>query len=205
MARKTRAERRLVEHLKEQFGEHLTALLLSGYEVKEGVRRRDLVISTTDRVGNRGEHSVVLFAEVGHVLPHGQDPLVLAAHLSMLSVRGACGRLTYDLFEMLAELGWVDPVQGLKEIEGALYNYYRLSYIAIGKRRHPMAPWASGITAERRILTAYDFEREPVRGRGGEPMLQMVVEFSQRFIDQLRQRSLFGIDWDLVRSVKGEK
>jgi hypothetical protein len=31
------------------------------------------------------------------------------------------------------------------------------------------------------------------------------VEFSQRFLEQLRQRSLFGIDWDLVRSVKDEK
>ena len=64
---------------------------------------------------------------------------------------------------------------------------------------------AEGLTAERRLLTSYDFEHEPVRGRGAYPTLHTVVEFSQRFVEQLRQRSLFGIDWDLVRSVKGEK
>jgi hypothetical protein len=201
VARRTRAERRLIEHLKEQFGEHLSALLLSGRGAKGWVRRRDLVISTTDRVGNREEHPVVLLTAGVASLPYGQDPLVLAAHLRMLDERGATGRLTYDLFEMLAELGWVDPIGGLKGIEGALFRYFSLSYAAVGKRRHPMAPRGEGVTAERRILTAYDFEHEPVRGRSAHPTLHTVVEFSQRFIEQLRQRSLFGIDWDLVRSV----
>ena len=67
-----------------------------------------------------------------------------------------------------------------------------------------MAPLGQGVTAERRILTAYDFEHEPVRGRDAHQTMHTVVEFSQRFIEQLRQRSLFGIDWDLVRSVKSE-
>jgi hypothetical protein len=35
--------------------------------------------------------------------------------------------------------------------------------------------------------------------------LGAVVEFSQRFIEQLRQGSLFGIDWGLARSVKSEE
>lgn len=89
MARKTRAERRLIEHLEGQFGEHLGALLLSGYGTKEWVRRRELIISTSDRVGNREEHSIVLLTPGAHSLPYGQDPVVLAAHLRMLSERGA--------------------------------------------------------------------------------------------------------------------
>ena len=205
MARKTRAEKRLVAHLKEQFGEHLSALLLSGYETKQWVHWRGLVISTTDRVGTQEEHSVVLITEGASFLPHGPDPIVLAAHLRMLSERGVAGRLSYDLFEMLEALGLVDPVQGLKAIEGALYRYYRLSYAAVGRRRHPMAPHAKGVTAERRILTSYDFEHEPVRGRGDHPTLQTVVEFSQHFLDQLSQRTLLGIDWDLVHSVEEKK
>lgn len=144
MARKTRAERRLVAHLEEQFGEHLSALLLSGYGTKEWVQRRGLVISTTDRVGAREEHSVVMLTEGMAFLPCGQDPIVLAAHLSMLSEQGASGRLSYDLFEMLEVLGWVDPVQGLKAIEGAIYRYYRLSYASAGRRRNPMAPNSKG-------------------------------------------------------------
>jgi hypothetical protein len=205
VARRTRTERRLVAHLKEEFGEHLSALLLSGHGVKGWVRRRDLVISTTDRVGNQEEHSVILLTEGAHSLPYGQDPIVLAAHLRMLSERGACGRLSYDLLEMMGVLDLVDPVQGLKAIEGALYRYYRLSYVVEGERRHPLAPQAEGVTAERRILTAYDFEHEPVRSRDPYPTMHTVVEFSQRFLEQLRQRSLFGIDWDLVRSVKNEE
>lgn len=205
MARRTRAERRLTEHLKEQFGEHLGALLLSGHGVKGWVRRRDLVISTADRVGNREEYSVTLLTEGAHSLPYGQDPIVLAAHLRMLSERGACGRLSYDLLVMMKVLGLVDPVQGLKAVEGALYRYYRMSYAMEGERRHPLAPQAEGVTAERRILTAYDFEHEPVRSRDPYPAMHTVVEFSQRFIEQLRQRSLFGIDWDLVRSVTQQK
>jgi hypothetical protein len=194
-------ERRLVAHLKEQFGEHLSALLLSGHGVKGWVRRRDLVILTADRVGNQEEHSATLLTEGAHSLPYGQDPLVLAAHFSLLNERGAAGRLSYDLFEMMEVLGLVDPLQGLKAIEGALYRYYRMSYAAEGERRHPLAPKAEGVTAERRILTSYDFEHEPVRSRDPYPAMHTVVEFSQRFIDQLRQRSLFGIDWNLVTSI----
>jgi hypothetical protein len=205
VARKTRAERRLIAHLEEQFGEHLGALLLSGYGTKEWVQRRELIVSTTDRVGNREEHSVILLAVGTHALPYGQDPVLLAAHLRMLSERGACGRLSYDLLEMMKVLGLVDPVQGMKAVEGALHRYYRLSYAVEGKRRHPLAPQSEGVTAERRILTAYDFEHEPVRSRDPYPMMHTVVEFSQPFLDQLRQRSLFGIDWDLVRSVKSEQ
>lgn len=201
MARKTRVERRLVAYLKEQFGEHLGALLLSGYETERWVQQRELVISTTDRVGNREEHSVILSAVGAHALPYGQDPVVLAAHLRMLSERGAYGRLSYDLFEMLGVLSWEDPVQGMKAVEGVLHRYYRLSYVAEGKRRHPLAPQGEGVTAERRMLTAYDFEHEPVRSRDPYPTMYTVVEFSQRFLEQLRQRSLFGIDWNLVTSV----
>jgi hypothetical protein len=102
-------------------------------------------------------------------------------------------------------VGVVDPVQGMKAVEGALHRYYRLSYAVEGKRRHPLAPQAEGVTAERRMLTAYDFEHEPVRSRDPYPTMHTVVEFSQPFLDQLRQRSLFGIDWYLVRSVKGEE
>jgi hypothetical protein len=202
VARRPKAERRLVEFVKGEFGEHLGALLLCGYGVKGWDRRRDLVISTTDRVGNQEEHSVVLLTAGIASLPYGLDPLVLAAHLRMLDQRGASGRLSYDLFEMMEVLGWVDPVQGLKAIEGALFRYFSLSYAAVGKRRHPMAPLGQGVTGERRILTAYDFEHEPVRSRVAHQTLHTVVEFSQRFIEQLRQRSLFGIDWYLVTGVE---
>jgi len=201
VARKTRVERRLIAHLKEQFGEHLGALLLSGYETERWTLRRELVISTTDRVGNREEHSVMLLAVGAHALPLGQDPIVLAAHLRMLAERGAYGCLSYDLLEMMGVLGLVDPVQGLKAVEGALHRYFRLSYAAEGKRRHPLAPQAEGVTAERRILTAYDFEHEAVRSHDPYPVMHTVVEFSQRFLEQLRLRSLFGIDWNLVTSV----
>jgi hypothetical protein len=201
VARKTRVERRLVAYLKEQFGEHLGVFLLSGYETTRWSQRRELIISTTDRVGNREEHSVILLAVGAHSIPFGQDPVVLAAHLQMLSERGAYGRLSYDLFEMMGVLGQVDPLQGLKAIEGALHRYYRLSYAAEGKRRHPLAPLGEGVTAARRILTAYDFEHEPVRTQDPYPTMHTVVEFSQRFLEQLRLRSLFGIDWNLVTSV----
>jgi hypothetical protein len=201
VVRKTRAERRLVAHLKEQFGEHLGALLLSGYETKGWIQRRELVIATTDRVGNREEHSVILSAVGAHALPYGQDPVVLAAHLRMLSEQGSCGRLSYDLLEMMKVLGLVDPVQGMKAVEGALHRYYRLSYVVEGKRRHPLAVQDGGVMAERRMLTAYDFEHGPVRSRDPYPLMHTVVEFSQPFLDQLRQRSLFGIDWSLVTSV----
>lgn len=205
MPRKTRAEKRLIAHLEEQFGGHLSALLLSGYGTKTWAQRRELAISTADRVGNKEEHSVVLLTKGAHTLPYGQDPVVLAAHLRMLSERGAYGRLSYDLFEMMGVLGLVDPVQGMKAIEGALHRYFRLSYAVEGKRRHPLSPQSEGVTAERRMLTAYDFEHEPVRSRDPYPLMHTVVEFSQRFIEQLRQRSLFGIDWDLVCSVKDVK
>jgi hypothetical protein len=64
-----------------------------------------------------------------------------------------------------------------------------------------MAPQLEGLTAERRILISSDFEHKPVHSDRAYPALYTVVGFSQCFLDQLRQRVLFGINWNLVRSV----
>jgi hypothetical protein len=78
VARKTGVERRLIAYLKEQYGEHLGTLLLSGHRVKGWVRRRDLVISTADRVGNREERPVtrVCFGFAGGLAGRSNLPLV---------------------------------------------------------------------------------------------------------------------------------
>lgn len=201
MARRSKAERRLIEFVREEFGGHLGNLLLSGYDVTERVQLRRLVVTVANPTGLKEERFLEIFTEGVNVLPYGHDIVVLAAHLRMLNEQGAVNRLLYDLPDMLKRLGWVDPVEGLRNIEGALIRYYRLSFAEAKRRRHPLTVKAEGRISECRIIDGYDLENEPVRRGIGYPLLYFNVDFNTHFLDRLLRRTLFGIDWNRVTSV----
>lgn len=205
MARRTKAERRLIEFVKGEFGEHLGELLLSGYESAELNRWRTFTVSLTDRIGATEQHSIEMVTDGGSVLPFRKEPLVLASHLKMLRDQGATSRLVYSFPEILRILGWRDAMRGTASIEAALARYYHTSYAEVRRRRHPFAERAVMHTAEQRLIVGYDLEDEPLRKYKEYSVIYTAVDFNPQFLEHLRRRSLFGIDWNLVTGVKVHK
>ncbi len=203
MARRTRAERRLLVSLRDEFGEHLSSLLLSGYLVDERVLARRYAVTVTDRAGGSALHHLELrtLSEIGLCLPYGQDPLVLSALFAEMGKQGMAGRLTYDPFDLFKLLGWTDPTEGLKSVERALIRYYWTSFAAVKKRRQPFAMHEEMRSPAERLVVSYDLEVDSSLVGKGQTPLYASVEFNPWFLDRLRRRTLLGIDWSIVSSV----
>jgi hypothetical protein len=140
-------------------------------------------------------------SEVGICLPYGQDPLVLSALFLEMGKQGMVGRLTYDPFDLFTLLGWTDPIEGLKAVEGALVRYYWASYAAVKKRRLPFAAQEEMRSPAARLVVSYDLEIDSSRVGKGQAPLYASVEFNPWFLGRLRRGTLLEIDWSLVSSV----
>jgi len=186
----------------EEFGEGLGALLLAGHGAEAGDRMRSFMVVVADAGAGRRVRFLEARADAG-VLPHGPDPLVLAALLELLAGRGTASRLALRLPELLRALGWRASAESVVAVEGALARYYRTSYCEVRRRESPTAGEALGCVVEQRLIAGYDLEQE-VAGRGGrEGVFQTVVDFNPQFLSGINRRSLFGINWGLVRSITG--
>ena len=108
----------------------------------------------------------------------------------------------FKLPELLKAVGWEASAESVGDIEGALVRYYRTSYREVRRRQSEFAGGGLDCVAEQRLMIGYDLEREAARGVRSEQSY-VVVDFNPQFLDRLRRRSLFGLDWDLVRSVSG--
>jgi hypothetical protein len=191
---------RLVTFVREEFGEHLGTLLLAGRGEPAGARKRSLIVMLGELTEGRRVRFLEMVAD-GTDLPHGDDPLVLAALFKLLTRRGAVSRLVFSLRELLALLGWEESVEEVRSVEGALERYYRTSYVEVGERRHPPLPKQLDVVAEQRLLDGY-FLDDGSRRRGGRlGPRHTVVDFNSQFLDQLNRWTLFGINWELVRSI----
>ena len=191
--------RRLATFVREEFGEHLSTLLLAGYRQGEGARKRSLIVMLAEANGGRRVRFLEMTGD-GRDLPHGDDPLVLAALFNLLTGRGAASRLIFTLTELLTVLGWNESAEAVRTVEGALSRYYRTSYAEVRERKHPLLPKQLGVVAEQHLIDGYFLEDvSPGRGERAGP-LHSIVDFNPQFLDQLNRRILFGIDWGLVRS-----
>lgn len=199
MVGRSKAGQRLAAFVSEEFGDHLGTLLLAGLGGPAGAGKRSLIVIVAEARGSRRVRFLEVIADGGE-LPHGDDPLVLAALLNLLTGRGTASRLVFTLNELLAALGRVESAEEVRAIEGALARYYRTSYAEVRERLHPLLPKQLEVAAEQRLVDGYFLEDvSPRRGEGAGP-LHSVVDFNPQFLNQLNRRTLFGIDWGLVRS-----
>lgn len=199
-------EQRLLAFAREQFGDSLTQFLAAGLGEDEASQSWLFTIEFT-------EHSTKLRREVNvnaseHSdgstrLPRRREPLVILALLKLLILRDqkSSASLSYDLEEILQALGWKDTIQARRMIDEAAEQYSNLTY-----------QWAMG--ADEMALKGHSFyksrecfvsgfSRINVEGEGGEYSTRVVncIYFNADFIERLRERSLFGINWNAVQSV----
>ncbi len=194
--------RQLLTFARTEFGEHLCALLLSGYGEDDVMRRRTLAVTPRDAGGR--ERRIILITDDPSGLPGGREPLVLLALLrSFHSGEGAvAGGVTYTHPALAQTLGWSQSEASAAAINKAVEKYYNLS---VGVAEVPNAnvddPDLSP-TSIQRIVIAYEYVEESDDNNGGwRANAGGRLEFNPDFITHLESRTLFGIDWNLVGSV----
>lgn len=199
MAGEEGSGRGLAAFVREEFGEHLSTLLLAGYGEGKGTRKRSMIVMLAAAEGGRRVRFLETTSDSGD-LPHGRDPLVLAALLNLLAGRGTASRLVFTLTELLAVLGWAESAEEVRAVEGALARYYRTSYAEVRERQHPLLPKQLEVVAEQRLIDGYIIEDDLPRGGDSPRPLHSMVDFNPQFLNRLNRRTVFGIDWSLVRS-----
>lgn len=204
-AKQAAAARRLRGYLERHCGPHLSALLLASGEETQVGHRLFLVAST----GEHGE-TQERYIEVGRrgaaaFLPHGQDPLILAALIRLLFECGevteeAC-TLNVDHTALLKLLGIEDSFGARRLLREALRRYENIRFDEVFFRQSKKGPKVSGRSYLTRVITHH--EAETVIGGNTEwgTCLRIAMEFDKSFIDSLRRSTLFEIDWQYVISI----
>jgi hypothetical protein len=199
-------EQRLLDFSRERFGEHLSQFLLSGLGEEPTGQRWRFTINYA------GDESAALKRQVEVIthkpldgsssLPRGRDPLVLAVllHLLLTGSQASSTVLSYEHEEVLSLLGWKDTRKACGAIDEAVQRYFKITY-KWGMNKTELARQKLRFyTCDENLLSeTYILSEEDAGGRIKRVVSRIV--FNERFIERLLNRSLFGIDWDSVRSV----
>jgi hypothetical protein len=196
----TSPEQRLLDFAREQFGEHLRQFLLAGLG-EENLGQRGHFIITYN-----GDENAVLKRHVEFItyepangssfLPRGRHPLILIALLYLLvnGNQGSPNTLRYELTDVLSLLGWKNTKKARREIDEAEGRYFKLTYQWKMNDNELVEAKLNSFTANEAMLSEY----ESIDTDDGKSTR---LVFNDYFIEQLLSRSLFGIDWNNIRSV----
>lgn len=199
-------EQRLLDFARKQFGDLLTQFLFAGFDEDEASQSWLFTIQFTNDGAALHRELQVSAGEQSNGpgrLPQMREPLVIIALLSLLILRDqtSSASLSYDLEEVLEVLGWNDTSQSRRVVDEAVERYSSLTY-----------QWAMG--ADEMVLKGHTFYNsrecfvsgfsrldEEKEGRGRSTRVINRIDFSKKFVEGLRQRSLFEINWNSVQSV----
>jgi len=193
-------EQRLLEFSREQFGEHLSQFLLAGLGEENLGPRGRFVITYAGGGDSLLERQVEVItyepADGSSYLPRGRHPLVLLALLRLLmdGGRGSLNALRYEQAEVLSLLGWEGTEEARGEVDEAVARYFKLTYKWKMNKSELAASGLSFYTADEAMMSEYT-------SMYTEAEKSTHLIFNEHFIKQLLGRSLFGIDWNKVRSV----
>jgi hypothetical protein len=186
---------RLIAYFDEKLGEQLRTFLLVGRDEREPASRRSLVVTAAG-----GEEWRVDMTSRGGPLPHGDDPLVLAALLNLLFRKRKERTAVFRPSELRKLLGWADSLHNRQAMEDAIRRYHAVSYVPYCPLAGRRAGSKQAAGQDVRPVVGCEFERVPVEGTS-KVRSYFVVEFDAGFVAQLRARSLFDIDWGSVTAV----
>jgi hypothetical protein len=189
------------------FGEQLSRFLLAGLGAEATAPRWRFVVAYTDSPGSTYRFRVDVIthepSDGSSLLPRGRDPLALIALLRLLPLgrEDSTTCLLYEHKDILELLGWDDSEEARREVDGAIDRYCYLTYLATAK----------GAELERLNLASYKITERPISSfstvdeeeEGGTlKRISNRVTFSEFVINGLTRRSLLGIDWNRVQSIK---
>lgn len=192
-------EQRLVNFAREQFGEHLSQFLLTGLgEENIGQRGRFEITYDSEASTIKRHVKVITYepADGSTYLPQGRNPLVLIALLYLLinSNQRSLNTFRYEQEEVLSLLGWKDTQKARLEIDEAVERYFKLTYQWEMNKSELTNAKLNFFTANEAMISEYE-SIDTEDGKSGR------LVFNEHFIEQLLNQSLFGVDWNNVRSI----
>lgn len=192
-------EQRLLNFAREEFGERLTDFLLSG--MGEDAVAQSWLFTITYAGDNsllkRRVEVITYEPEDGSsYLPRGRHPMVLLAILRLMYGRDnePPNSLRYKQEDILSLLGRTDTRKARKEIDEAVKRYFLLVYKWTMSKEELAGNSLSYYTSQESLLSEHMIVDE---GAGESNRLV----FNANFTERLLRRSLFGIDWNNVRSI----
>jgi hypothetical protein len=202
------AEQQLVEFARREVGASLTSFLLAGLGEEAGGRRWRFTITAVTAGGGTLDRQVEAFsyepADGNSYLPRERDPLVLLALLQLLaeSGQGLGHTLRYERGDVLKLLGRGDTPEQWHLIDGAVERYSLLTFkwglsAAELAREH-----LSHYSTTESLITEVETIDEGETGNGRMKRALNRVVFNPEFVSRLKGRSLFGLNWDEVVSLK---
>lgn len=202
LIKRKEAARRLISFINDEFGEHLAALLLGDYCSSQ--RRLSQISLVTVSTGTQ-ELMLNVEIKTGDKwgLTCGQEPLVMIVLLKLLFARRQLltGTASYTYEEVLHLLGWKDSKQSRDDIGDAIdINFIQSFNLSAHTAETPMS-----FQKRQHMVAGYEFiEAADNTESGCETSLyrgDFLIDFNFDFIRCLRERSLLGIDWNLVTSI----
>ena len=200
----TASERRLLKFAVDNFGEPLSRILLAGLW-EDGVEQRwqfNITFTDTGAATYECRLQVITYEliEGESYLPRRRDPLVLLALLHFLL--GETGEpkteLTFEPRDVLTGLGWRNTDEARREVDEVMERYSALTYMWIlSGGESTQKGWVKG---RERLFSNYRTIDEEGQNGGRQEFRHIV--FNTAFIDALRRRTLFGVDWGRVTSIK---
>jgi hypothetical protein len=201
-------ERRLLKFAVNTFGERLAQVLLTGLgeETTEQRWSMSVTYSGGGEVTHTGRLHFITYEPVdgSSFLSRGRDPLVLISLLRLLPHQGQEFKadLTYDLNDLMNLLGWEDTEGDRHEIDQAVERYSYLMYVWEASGAALADRNLSSHKARERLISKYHTTDEEMEGSGEVRRIFNRVVFNVAFIDNLRRRSLFDINWNSVLNVR---
>lgn len=186
----------LITYVRRQFGEHLCSFLLGGYDEDQQVGHRSYAAAMPGEGGAERRRYLEVIADGGDILPYGDDALLLCALLKLLMEEGEPGSVIFRLAD-LRQLSPRGVAWHWDAVEAALARHYNTSYAEVRKPRRA-AKRRLDVIKKGRLVTKYEFEQ--LENEDAEK-IYIDVTFNVDYVEQLKQRSLFGIDWNEVTSL----
>jgi hypothetical protein len=202
----SKAERNLIEFAREEFGEFLTQFLLAGLgeeetaqswlftvEFYEGgtTRQRNLQVSVNDQ------------PDVLVHLPQQREPLVILALLWLFILRDqtSSASLSYYMEDVLGLLDWEENARSRHIIDEAVARYSNLIYQWKMSDDELARRNLTFFNSKEYFISGYASLQDVIVDSGLRQRVINRVDFSLHFIERLRRRSLFEINWNSVSSL----
>lgn len=197
------AEQRLISLVREKLGENLTQFLTVGlgeevthsslftieFTAGDINLRREVQIDADDQL----DIPATVFS------PHTALVILALLHLLILKHQMASTSLYYEQEEILALLGWEDNAQSRSIIDEAVTQYSNLTYRwSMGANELTLRDLAFYQSREC-FISGYSFTDTEI----DEQLVRTTnrVDFSRYFIEGLRNKYLFDLDWYHIKSL----
>lgn len=202
-------ERRLLKFALDKFGLPLSQFLLFGLGQESDARRWLVIITFIDKSGTKLRRRLYveadnLMPDILTLLPRQREPLVMLALLRLLmrDHKVSSASLFYDQNEVLSYLGWEDTAESRLVIDEVVERYSYLTYRWAFSKKELAARKLSFYRCRERFVSRSGY-RDVEEGQDGQlRRVVSYVNFDVDFIKQLISRSLFGVNWDSIISLK---